>query len=99
MQRNEGFKTIEGELLSAFSSSGLIDPDWVDNPQKAFFQRASRTDKGVSALKMVVSLKVADEEGWVQKVNQHLPPDIRLQAMVRVTKGGYVAAHGTHRAV
>ena len=74
-------------------------PRLVDNPQKAFFQRASRTDKGVSALKMVVSLKVADEEGWVQKVNQHLPPDIRLQAMVRVTKGGYVAAHGTHRAV
>ena len=62
MQRNVGFKTIEGELLEAFSKSGVIDPEWVDNPQKAFFQRASRTDKGVSALKMIISLKLLDDE-------------------------------------
>jgi len=86
MQRNVGFKTIEGELLDAFSKSGFIDPEWVDNPQKAFFQRASRTDKGVSALKMIVSLKLTDEEGLVDKVNACLPSDIRLQAVVRVTK-------------
>jgi len=86
MQRNVGFKTIEGELLDAFSASGMIDPDWVDNPSRAFFQRASRTDKGVSALKMVVSLKLPDEENLVSKVNSCLPPDIRLQSVVRVTK-------------
>ena len=37
-----GLKTIEGELLEAFEKGGYIDPDWLDNPQKAFFQRASR---------------------------------------------------------
>ena len=37
-----GLKTIEGELLEAFHKAGHIDPEWLDNPQKAFFQRASR---------------------------------------------------------
>jgi len=56
--RNPGFPTIEEELLKAFHSSGCIAPEWLDNPQKGFFQRASRTDKGVSAIRMVVSLKM-----------------------------------------
>ena len=43
LQRNEvGSKTIEGEFLKALNTSGMIDPEWVDVPQKAFFQRASR---------------------------------------------------------
>ena len=86
MQRNAGFKTIEGEFLAALSRAGIIDPEWEEIPQKGFFQRASRTDKGVSALKMVVSLKMAEEEGMVEKVNAELPTDIKLQAVVRVTK-------------
>lgn len=61
MQRNPGFKTIEEELAIALRKAGAIDPDWVDNPQKAFFQRASRTDKGVSAAKMICSLKMLDD--------------------------------------
>jgi len=86
LQRIEGAKTIEGEFLDALNNSGMIDPDWVAVPQKAFFQRASRTDKGVSALKMVVSLKLIEEENFIQKVNEHLPDDIRLHAVLRVTK-------------
>jgi len=86
-QRSQGLKTIEGELLEAFCKGGFIDPEWLDNPQKAFFQRASRTDKGVSALKMIVSLKLpADDDGLVATMNTLLPPDIRLQATVKVTK-------------
>ena len=87
MQRNAGFKTIEGEFLAALSRAGIIDPEWKEIPQKAFFQRASRTDKGVSALKMVVSLKMAEEEKMIEKINEELPVDIKLQAVVRVTKG------------
>jgi len=56
--RNPGFPTIEEELLKAFRLQGAIAPEWFDNPQKGFFQRASRTDKGVSALRMIVSLKM-----------------------------------------
>lgn len=86
-QRSQGLKTIEGELLEAFHKAGHIDPEWLDNPQKAFFQRASRTDKGVSALKMVVSLKLpVDEPTLVESVNSVLPADIRLHSVVRVTK-------------
>jgi tRNA pseudouridine38-40 synthase len=56
--RNPGHATIEEELMRAFRESGAIAPEWFEIPQKAFFQRASRTDKGVSAAKMVVSLKM-----------------------------------------
>ena len=37
----------------------------------------------MSAARMVVSLKVLQEEDTVDKVNQHLPPDIRLHHIVR----------------
>jgi hypothetical protein len=47
--------------------AGAVDPEWETNPQKAFFQRASRTDKGVSAAKMIVSLKLLDDPGTIRK--------------------------------
>ena len=56
--RNNPYPTIEEDLLKALKSSGAIAPEWYDKPQLAHFQRASRTDKGVSAVKMVVSLKI-----------------------------------------
>ena len=56
--RNPGFKTIEEDLLKAFKDAEIISDEWYENPQKCFFQRASRTDKGVSAARMVVSLKL-----------------------------------------
>lgn len=86
MQRNEGVKTIEEDLMRALGESGAIDPEWVTNPGKAFFQRASRTDKGVSAAKMVVSLKMLQDENIVSTINSHLPPDIKVQGVRRVTK-------------
>ena len=47
MQRNQAgeLKTIESEFLYALAKSGQIDPTWENKPQKAFFTRASRTDK------------------------------------------------------
>ena len=60
MQRNPGFPTVEEELLKALKATGSIAPEWFDNQQKAFFQRASRTDKGVSAARMIVSLKMGE---------------------------------------
>ena len=56
--RNPPHPTIEEELLKAFRSAGLIAPEWYERPQQAYFQRASRTDKGVSAIKMVISLRI-----------------------------------------
>jgi tRNA pseudouridine38-40 synthase len=88
MQRNPGdeINTIEDELMAALAKSGAIDPTWEKVPQKAFFTRASRTDKGVSAARMTVSLKMLGDADLVPAINSFLPDDIRLQALVRVTK-------------
>jgi len=89
MQRNQGFKTIEEDLLKAFKESGVIDPEWYENPPKGHFQRASRTDKGVSAAKMVVSMRMLlddKREDTITKINSKLPPCIKIQAIRKVTK-------------
>ncbi len=46
--------------MKALRDSALIAPEWFENQQKCFFQRASRTDKGVSAARMIVSLKMSE---------------------------------------
>jgi len=88
MQRNPGpeINTIERELMAALAAAGAVDPAWEEAPQKAFFTRASRTDKGVSAARMTVSLKMLVEPPSLEAINSFLPADIRLQAVVRATK-------------
>jgi len=89
MQRNPGFKTIEEDLLKAFKEADVISEEWYSNPQKGFFQRASRTDKGVSAARMIISLKmVVDEkrDETISRINSKLPSCIKVQAIKKVTK-------------
>ena len=51
------------------------------------FQRAARTDKGVSAIKQIVSAQLPhDFKDSIEKVNDLLPPEIRLIDCLRVTK-------------
>jgi len=100
MQRNPPHPTIEEELLKALRSSGAIAPEWFDRPQQAYFQRASRTDKGVSAIKMIVSLRMALEEDsngiigsgtakTIENIQKYLPDNprtIQVNEIKRVTK-------------
>lgn len=58
MQRNPEVATIEGELMSAMLKHGWITEEGYKCPQQAFFQRAARTDKGVSAARQIVSVKL-----------------------------------------
>ena len=58
MQINNPHPTIEADLWKAMFKAGVVSQDWVDDPPAAHFQRASRTDKGVSAMRMIVSLKM-----------------------------------------
>lgn len=58
MQRNPDVNTIEEELLKAFFKNKLITEDSFNQPQYAHFQRAARTDKGVSAARQCISLKL-----------------------------------------
>lgn len=56
MQRNIKVITIEDELLKALSANKYITDEECNHPKKLNFQRASRTDKGVSALRQCCSL-------------------------------------------
>lgn len=58
MQRNPLVATIEDELLKAMLKHDWVTEEGYNSPQQAFFQRAARTDKGVSAARQVVSMKL-----------------------------------------
>lgn len=58
MQRNPDVKTIEGELLVAMLKYKWITEEGFNLPQQIQFQRAARTDKGVSAARQCVSMKL-----------------------------------------
>lgn len=58
MQINRGMKTIEDDLFNALLKNNLITTENIENLRSFNFQRAARTDKGVSAARQVVSLKL-----------------------------------------
>lgn len=47
--------------------------------------RSARTDKGVSAVGQVVSLKMLLVPGVLERINANLPPTIRVLGYTRVT--------------
>ncbi|XP_005799701.1 tRNA pseudouridine synthase A [Xiphophorus maculatus] len=90
MQRNPGnsqFRTIEDDLVTALVKSGCIPGNHGDDMRKMSFQRCARTDKGVSAAGQVVSLKLRLIEDIIEKINENLPPQIRVLGLKRVTQG------------
>ncbi|KAK2888423.1 tRNA pseudouridine synthase A isoform X1 [Channa argus] len=90
MQRNTGtsqFRTIEDDLVTALIKSGCIPENHGEEMKKMSFQRCARTDKGVSAAGQVVSLKLRLIEDIVEKINENLPPQIRVLGIKRVTQG------------
>lgn len=90
VQINTDLPTVEGYILEALNKTKLIPS--ID-PNDCDFSRCGRTDKGVSALRQVISLRVrslltpeqqADpanddkELDYLHILNQLLPDDIRL---------------------
>ncbi|XP_052842091.1 pseudouridylate synthase 1 homolog isoform X1 [Drosophila gunungcola] len=86
MQRNPGMQTIEEELFKAMLKHKWITEDSFEQVQIACFQRAARTDKGVSAARQVCSVKLPEELD-LEAFNADLPDQIRLFGVERVTKG------------
>ncbi|KAF2075790.1 hypothetical protein CYY_002923 [Polysphondylium violaceum] len=88
MQKNPGLRTIEDALEKALFKAGGISPDNMYFQQKVDWVRCARTDKGVSAVRNVVSLKMEmgpptfDE--MKDALNTHLPKDIKVFAVKRV---------------
>ncbi|KAJ8695225.1 tRNA pseudouridine synthase 1 [Pleurotus ostreatus] len=81
-------RTIEGVLFDALVKAGAVSEDNADDPVKVNLARAARTDAGVHAAGNVVSLKMItsrpDVPDILARVNEELPPEIRLWGYVRV---------------
>ncbi|XP_052772417.1 pseudouridylate synthase 1 homolog [Mya arenaria] len=98
LQMNSGFKTIEGEVLRALLDVGVIPQDHYDSVWKMSFQRAARTDKGVSAAGNVLSLKIGvNMPDLLDRINEKLPEEIRAMDIIRTTKGFNSKNHCTGR--
>ncbi|XP_055375130.1 pseudouridylate synthase 1 homolog [Condylostylus longicornis] len=86
MQRNPGQQTIEEDLFKAMLKCKWIDEEGFNQPQQIHFQRAARTDKGVSAARQICSVKLPEKLD-LEAINSELPDVIRVFATRRVTKG------------
>ncbi|XP_015110349.1 tRNA pseudouridine synthase A [Diachasma alloeum] len=86
MQRNPNMRTIEEDLITAMFKAKLIDEEAFETIQYTNFQRAARTDKGVSATRQICSAKLPDYAN-IDDINQFLPKEIRVFGIKRVTKG------------
>ena len=91
MQKNPDVETIELRLMEALAAIRAIRPDLKNeflqnNNNQISFNRAARTDKGVSAARQVVSLKIVANEKFLEDVNRELPEEIRVFGLERTTK-------------
>jgi tRNA pseudouridine38-40 synthase len=69
-------------------AAGAVSKANADDPKKSSFVRCARTDKGVHAAGNVVSLKlIIEDEDIVQKINNHLTPQIRVWGFERTNNG------------
>ncbi|KAF8659853.1 hypothetical protein AX16_001738 [Volvariella volvacea WC 439] len=80
-------KTIEGVLFQALVKIGAVSKDNADDPVKVSLGRAARTDAGVHAAGNVVSMKliitIPGVPNIVERLNEELPPEIRVWGLVR----------------
>ncbi|KRX16280.1 tRNA pseudouridine synthase A, mitochondrial [Trichinella nelsoni] len=87
---NPNVPTVEKYIMEALQKLNLITVDQVVQPSLFKFQRAARTDKGVSAIKQICSLLLPTIEGkendTVNLLNGLLPDDIRIFGLQRATK-------------
>ncbi|KAJ6581968.1 pseudouridine synthase [Mycena capillaripes] len=87
LQKN-GLPTIENALFDAMVRAGAVSQDNADDPVKVNIARAARTDAGVHAAGNIVSLKMINHVPGVPdmtaRINEELPPEIRLWGHIRV---------------
>ncbi|KAF2150650.1 hypothetical protein K461DRAFT_229557 [Myriangium duriaei CBS 260.36] len=77
-------RTIEGDLFTAFVNAGAISKANANDPKKSSLVRCARTDKGVHAAGNMISLKlIIEDENIVDKINEHLAPQIRVWGIER----------------
>lgn len=89
-------QTIEDALEAAIFAAGGILPSNMGALKKLGWSRSSRTDKSVHSLATVVAMKMeCDPEAFEsdpagiklsETINSHLPPEIKVFSVQRVTK-------------
>ncbi|MEE6503284.1 hypothetical protein FKM82_004790 [Ascaphus truei] len=91
MQINHGrpdLPTIESTLISALVQAQCVPEIYSTERKWLQFQRCARTDKGVSALGQLVSVRLQTPcTNLVEKINSYLPPEVRILGVKRVTRG------------
>ncbi|KAL7626528.1 tRNA pseudouridine synthase 1 [Parahypoxylon ruwenzoriense] len=84
LQINHKDKTIEGDIFAALVAAKTISKANADDPRKSSFVRCARTDKGVHAAGNMISLKLINgDPDIVKKINDELPPQIRVWGIQR----------------
>ncbi|KAJ3117120.1 tRNA pseudouridine synthase 1, partial [Physocladia obscura] len=83
-QLNPGQPTVEKELMDACVRAGAIT-EQNNDAQRSGLNRCARTDKGVHAAGNVVSLKLFALPNLVDKINEQLPPTVRVFDAFQVT--------------
>ncbi|KZT10155.1 tRNA pseudouridine synthase [Laetiporus sulphureus 93-53] len=87
IQPDPKLRTIEGVLFDTLVKVGAVSQDNADNSGKVKLGRAARTDAGVHAAGNVVSMMLITAiPNLVARMNEELPPEIRLWNILRVQK-------------
>nr|CAH8853792.1 unnamed protein product [Trichobilharzia regenti] len=97
MQRCPVFPTIEGELSKALFACGQLESLTGEEHKKFHFQRASKTDKSVSALGQVCSMLLGENNDLISKLNDALPENIRILDIIRTTRCFSAKGSCSHR--
>ena len=86
-------RTLQAEIELALYKAGMMTALNFGHPQKVTWSSSARTDKGVHACAQVCSVKVEmreDEQNDMEKnrkrIQEHLPEDIQLLDLERVTR-------------
>lgn len=86
LQINPDAITIESTLEAAVHRAGGIADENAGDFKKIGWARTARTDKGVHAAGNVVCFKMLMKENIIEKINEQLPPAIRVMKYLRVGK-------------
>jgi hypothetical protein len=103
-QINVNQRTLQAEIELALYKAGMVKALNFGHPQKVTWSSSARTDKGVHASAQVCSVKVEmreeeqnDMEKNRKRIEEHLPEDIRLLDMERVTRNFCVSEDSLQR--
>ncbi|TGZ60560.1 hypothetical protein CRM22_008496 [Opisthorchis felineus] len=97
MQRTPTHPTIEGELSKALLACGYLADFTGEAYRKVWFQRASKTDKAVSAIGQVCSMLLPEDENITEELNSVLPEHIRILDVIRATRSFSANTACSHR--